>query len=373
MVQAIFYISAGLLFYAYALYPLILAAVTGMRRRPQASAPRAAEMPPLSVIVAAYNEERVIAERIANFLRCEYPGSAELIVVSDGSEDRTAEIAQSLASDRVRVIRQSRRLGKGAALNLAVAHARGEILVFTDANTMFRPDALAELIAPLADPAIGLVTGVSRYPDGSIGSLYQRYEQMLKVFESRLGVVATADGAIYAMRARLFQEQDPALINDFMHPILVSLASAQSVMTRDAVAVEDFSADGEFARQVRMVSQAAIVYFRFLPDLVRNARWRSLGVLTSHKLLRWLTAPLLAAALLSTLILTPRGGIYGLALGAEALLALMAGLGMVARRFGLEGKATFAYQFIALNCAQALGLWRCFSGQVPVVWKPRNL
>ena len=186
-------------------------------------------------------------------------------------------------------------------------------------------------------------------------------------------MVATADGAIYAMRRSLFKEADSDLIQDFMHPILVSLQGAQSVMSRDAVCFEEFSTAGEFARQVRMVAMAAAVYFRFLPDLIRSGCWRSVLVLTSHKMLRWLTAPLVGFATLATIALAHLGGIYRAALGGEILFAIVAGMGMAARRRGLEGKVTFAYQFAVLNCAQAIGLWRCFSGQVPVVWKPRNL
>jgi cellulose synthase/poly-beta-1,6-N-acetylglucosamine synthase-like glycosyltransferase len=375
MLVGVFYISAGLLLYAYALYPLVLMALAaGLRQSDERAAlTDSADAPSLSIIVAAYNEERCIAQKIENFLSCRYPGDAEMIVVSDGSSDRTAEIAESMAGERVRVIAMRSRAGKGAAVNAGAAAARGEVLVFTDANTMFAADALTELVRPLRNKSIGLVTGVSRYSDGTIGSAYQRYEQWLKGLESRLGVVATADGAIYAMRRSLFKEMDPALINDFMHPILASLQNAQSVMSRDAVCFEEFSAAGEFARQVRMVSQAAAVYFRFLPELIRNGCWRSIMVLTSHKLLRWLTAPILGIAILATMALAHLGGIYRIALGGEILFAIVAGLGLAAWRRGLEGKLTFAYQFVALNCAQAVGLWRCFSGEVPVVWKPRNL
>ena len=120
--------------------------------------------PSLSIIVAAYNEERCIAEKIENFLACRYSGDAELIVVSDGSSDRTAEIANSMASERVRVISQPERRGKGVAVNAGAAAARGEVLVFTDANAMFAADALEKVALPLRDKSIGLVTGVSRYP-----------------------------------------------------------------------------------------------------------------------------------------------------------------------------------------------------------------
>ena len=373
---SLFYIAAFLLLYAYVLYPALLFALSASQLRRADSDGESSEgtaAPSLSIVVAAYNEERCIAQKIQNFLSCRYSGDAEMIVVSDGSSDRTAEIAESIASERVRVIRQPERRGKGVAVNAGALAARGEVLVFTDANSMFAIDALTELVRPLRDKSIGLVTGISRYSDGTIGSAYQRYEQMLKALESRLGVVATADGAIYAMRKSLFKEMDPALINDFMHPILVSIQNAQSVMSRDAVCVEEFSAAGEFARQVRMVSQAALVYFRLLPELIAKRRWRSIVVLSSHKLLRWFTAPLLVIAVLATVALAHLGGIYRVALDAEIVFAIVAVLGLAARRRGLEGKLTFAYQFVALNCAQAVGLWRCISGEVPVVWKPRNL
>ena len=375
---SLFYISAFLLLYAYVLYPALLFALSASRLQRDESDGDRDPAPSLSVIVAAYNEERCIAQKIENFLSCRYSGEAELIVVSDGSTDRTAEIAESMAaasaaSGRVRVIRQRERRGKGVAVNAAAEMARGDVLVFTDANAMFAADALEKVARPLRDKSIGLVTGVSHYPDETIGSAYQRYEQMLKALESRLGAVAGADGALYAMRRELFKPLDPALINDFVHPILVSLAGAQSVMAADAFVIEEFSAAAEFSRQVRMVSQAALVYFRLLPELVAKGRWLSILVLTSHKLLRWVTAPLLAIAVIATVPLAGRDRTFEIVLSLEILFALVAAIGRVASRRGTEGKATFAYQFIALNCAQAIGLWRCFAGEVPVLWEPRKL
>jgi hypothetical protein len=373
---SLFYIAAFLLLYAYVLYPMLLLALSASQPRraePDSESAGGTAAPSLSIIVAAYNEEGCIAQKIQNFLACRYSGDAEMIVVSDGSSDRTAEIAESFASQRVRVIRQPERRGKGVAVNAGAEAARGDVLVFTDANSMFAIDALTELVRPLSDKSIGLVTGSSRYPGETIGSAYQRYEQMLKGLESRLGVVAGADGALYAVRRELFKPLDPALINDFVHPILTSIAGAHSVMTRDAFVLEEFSAAGEFARQVRMVSQAALVYFRLLPELVRQRRWRSIIVLTSHKMLRWLTAPILAIGVIATVPLARDGGFFRVVLGLEILFAIVAALGWIATRRGTDGKATIAYQFVALNCAQAVGLWRCFAGEVPVLWEPRNL
>ena len=236
-----------MLLYAYVLYPALLLALRGSQPRRAGSDGKSvvgAELPSLSIIVAAYNEEGCVAHKIENFLASRYAGEAELIVVSDGSTDRTVAIANSMASGRVRVIRQDERRGKGVAVNAGAEAARGDVLVFTDANAMFAPDALKKVALPLRDKSIGLVTGVSRYPGETIGSAYQRYEQMLKGLESRLGVVAGADGALYAMRRELFKPLDPALINDFVHPILASIAGALSVMARDAFVLEGIFSGG---------------------------------------------------------------------------------------------------------------------------------
>ncbi len=278
-----------------------------------------------------------------------------------------------MASERVRVIRQPERRGKGVAVNAGAAAARGEVLVFTDANAMFAADALEKVVRPLRDKSIGLVTGVSRYPGETIGSAYQRYEQMLKGLESRLGVVAGADGALYAMRRELFKPLDPALINDFVHPILVSLAGAQSVMARDALCSRNFRDGGRIRAAGADGLAGGAGVFPPAARAHRQRRWRSILVLTSHKLLRWLTAPLLAIAVIATVPLARSGGIFRIVLGLEILFAMVAAIGWIATRRGTDGKATFAYQFVALNCAQAVGLWRCFSGEVPVLWEPRNL
>jgi hypothetical protein len=263
-------------------------------------------------------------------------------------------------------------MGNGYAVNRAATQARGEILVFTDANALFNGGTLTDLIRPFFDPNIGLVTGCTHYTDGTVGSLYQQYEQMLKRLESRGGAVATADGAAYAMRRSLWHEHDPRLINDFLHPILVNLKGSSAVIAPEAVCIEDFSIDNEFARQVRMVAQASFVYLPMLPRMLRGRQWRSIWVLTSHKLLRWLSAPLLVLMGGASLWLEPRGGLYRSFVLAEGGFVLLVIAGAFARKLGLSERFSVAYQFIVLNCAAAVGLWRCLAGAVPVVWQPRG-
>lgn len=376
MAKLVFFTSSGLLLFSYLLYPLLLSLLSA-RGSPEADQVSARTekwpWPSISVLVAAYNEERVIADKIANFFGCErfYPGPSELIIVSDGSTDRTVELASAAAGGQIRVLVLMERGGKGKAINRAAEMARGEILVFTDANAFFTEESLSELIGPFADPRVGLVTGCSRYP-GGIGSLYQRYERMLKRLEARGGVIATADGALYAMRHSLWRRHDPALVNDFFHPILVNLQGARAVIAPKAICVEDFSVEHEFQRQVRMVALASFAYRRVVPELLRARKWRSLLVLTSHKLVRWLTVPLLVAAFCSSLSLASLGEGYALFIAVEMGFMALAALGVLARVLGLNERLSIVYHFIALNLAAALGLSRSLLGNTPTIWQPRS-
>jgi cellulose synthase/poly-beta-1,6-N-acetylglucosamine synthase-like glycosyltransferase len=375
MERAIFYIAFGLLLYCYLFYPVLLLILPAGRRSVQpdrrAASAKPVQWPFISVLVTAYNEQAVIADKIRNFLACGYPGPGEMVLVSDGSTDDTVRITSEFACDRVRVFAHRDRRGKTAAINETFERTRGKIVVFSDANAFFAPGALTELVRPFTDPAIGLVTGVTDYLGGPIGSAYQRYEQMLKQLEARSGTIATADGAIYAMRRELWQKHDQTLIQDFLHPILVTLQGAKATIAPGAVCFEQFSLGNEFRRQIRMVSCAAAVYMRFLPRLIKTRRWRSLLVLTSHKMFRWLTAPLLALIILATVRLAPAGGVYRFALMGEALFCALALVGRLAENLGLGERMSFVYQFVVLNCAAALGLYRCIAGRIPVVWRPR--
>jgi cellulose synthase/poly-beta-1,6-N-acetylglucosamine synthase-like glycosyltransferase len=375
MFQLIFFISLSLLVYAYWLYPLMLLVsdyfIADKRKLPPTQS-EGQGWPSVSLLLAAHNEEKVISAKILNYLNCQYPGSTEMVIVSDGSTDRTVELARSIREPRVRVIARSKRAGKGVALNHAIEEAHGEIIAFTDANAFFAADSIVELVRPFFDPRVGLVTGCTRYTEGTIGSLYQRYELALKRLEARRGVVATADGAIYAMRRSLLRQHDPSLVNDFLHPILVNLQGYDAVIATKAVCGEEFSVNNEFARQVRMVSLASLVYLTMLPELVRMHRWRPVIVLSSHKLLRWLTAPLLVLTSGASLCLTPLGGIYQVAIVGEIAFVVFCAAGALARKLSLNERLTVVYQFVVLNWAGALGLWRCLTGTVPVMWQPRG-
>jgi cellulose synthase/poly-beta-1,6-N-acetylglucosamine synthase-like glycosyltransferase len=370
--EVAFFLSGGIVGYAYILYPMIMGALPSVEASAPSKISRAmANYPTVSMLISAYNEGAVIRARIRNFLEGRYPGWSEIIIVSDGSTDATAEVARAMVSDRVRVLELPENRGKATALDFAVKHARGEILIFSDATSVFHPDAVTHLTRRFADPEVGLVTGKVKAYGPEIVGLYHRYERYLERREAHNGVLATAHGCIYAMRRELWRRHDPALVDDFLAPILVSLSAKRAVAEPDAICIEEFPGDVQFGRQVRMVSLAALTFHRLLPELVRARRYRSLLVLISHKLLRWLTVVWLAVLVLSTAWLMRLGGIYLVAAAIQLAFWMMFAVGALATRKGHAGPITFAYQFVVINAAALVGVFRFARGKVPLVWETK--
>jgi cellulose synthase/poly-beta-1,6-N-acetylglucosamine synthase-like glycosyltransferase len=370
----LFFGAAGTLLYVWVLYPLVLAILPARRARPritcQEAEPTAATAPPISLVVSAYNEEGAIEAKIGNFLQSDYPGRSELLIASDGSSDRTVAIASRFISDRVHLFAEVTNRGKGAALSRVLPLVRGEIVVFSDATSIFSRDALNHLIAPFADPEVGLVTGSVQVQGNHVAGMYRRYENLLEKLEARGGSISTAHGCIYAMRRSLLHDHDPTLTDDFVQPILVTLQGSRVAVAPQAVCYESFSPDRtvQFQRQVRMVALASSVYFRFVPALLLTRQWRLLFVLTSHKFLRWLTVPVMVPLVLATVLLVGSSPLFTLALGAEALSAALVALGALFARAGIENRTVLFWDFIEMNFAASVGIAKSIAGRVPSSW-----
>lgn len=369
--NALFWFCALTLAYAFVGYPLLVATL-GRRRD---ALPVEGELPRLSVLLSVYNEEPVMADKIRNFLELDYPPERiELVVVSDGSDDGTEALVGQACSPRVRLLRQAERGGKTRALNRAAAEAAGDILVFTDANSMFRPDGMRRLAAPFASGDVGLVSGRSVYVDRdgreTPGGLYRRYEEWIKSGESGLFSIVGADGAIYALRRELFEPLRPEYINDLLHPIQVVLRGRRAVSEPAAVAMEAAEESGatELRRQTRIMAQSWLLCLRFAGDLLRAGRLGFLWQLVSHKILRWLTLPLLALLGLSAIAGAGSGVFRILALAGLAGLAVAAWAGFR----GGKGLPHAAWMFFILHWAALLGLVRLAQGERFVTWNPRG-
>jgi cellulose synthase/poly-beta-1,6-N-acetylglucosamine synthase-like glycosyltransferase len=377
--RVVLFCAGAMLIYVWALYPLVL--MTLFRRHRLSPAirgdadPDIQSYPFLSVIVAAYNEEDSIEAKIHNILASRYPGPTELLIGSDGSTDRTADIISRFVNNRVRLYADSNRCGKGEVLLRMLPELRGEIVVFSDATSIYSADALTELVRPFADPRIGLVTGAVRPNGCETASLYRRYENWLETLEARAGVIPTAHGCIYAVRRSLLCHHDPSLTNDFLHPILVNLQGAETAVAPKAQCAESYAPGlrPQFQRQIRVVALAALVYFRCVATLIHARLWRSLFVLTSHKLMRWLTVPLLVLLGLATVCLAGDGGFYRVVMTIQLGFWTLVTSGWLAKRWGFNGQFTFPMQFVVLNWAAALGLWQALRGRAPVAWETTAL
>src|SRR3954469_8597412 len=242
-----------MLAWTQALYAPALAALRRAKGSPPA-APRGEGTPSVSLIVAAYREEAVIAAKVANALALDYP-DVEIIVAVDGGGDRTGERARAAGAHRVLLLERG---GKIRAQDAAVRVAKGEIVAFSDANALLEADALRELVAPFADPRVGYVCGQVRFvnEDGTNQEgLYWRYEMAIRSLESRLSSVTGGNGAIYATRREAYLVVDPIMGHDLSFPFNMVKRGWRAVYAPAARATEKMvpSIEGEFARKRRMM------------------------------------------------------------------------------------------------------------------------
>jgi cellulose synthase/poly-beta-1,6-N-acetylglucosamine synthase-like glycosyltransferase len=358
------------LLYPYLIFPAILAILS--RKRKLFVPPEITEVPRVAILASAYNEESRVAGKIANFLAIDYPQDRlDFWIGTDGSADDTANAVRRIAAPRVHLVERAERSGKTAVLNDLAARARAdgaEIFVFTDINSFYRPDTVRRLVTALQEPGVGLVCGrtVVRGADRQIEveGAYYRFEQWLKERESARGWLAGALGAVYAIRAELYTELDPALINDLTHPCEVAIRGYQSRF--DPLAINEEAAGDdptrEFSRQTRMTAQGAYVLAKYMPALLSAGKPGQSWVLFSHKFSRWIAGLwVIAAAVLLPLISLPA------AIAASIVLAvLFAGWKRRARW------ATLPAYFFLVHTAYLNGLWRALTGDRFVVWKPRE-
>ena len=352
-------------------YPLSLRVLARLRPQPVRLGPPLGRA---AFCVCAYNEERVIRAKVDNMLAAgEALGGLEVLVYVDGGTDGTADIVREYG-DRVRLVDSPARLGKTHGMNTLAALTTADLLVFSDANVLFAPDALPRLLAPFADPDVGCVCGHLIYtrPEGNAtaatGSLYWRLEETIKRLESATGSVMGADGSIFAMRRAVHEPPPPDLIDD-MYISLASLCSGHRIVrAADALAYEEAVSRPaeEFRRKVRIACQAFNVHRALWPRL-RRLPALDLYKYVSHKLLRWLTAGLLVAAAMCWAGAAMAAGAWPL-LGAAAVLGAAAGLAVLMARSGLL--ATMR-DILGAFIATAIGVWRSLArGPVPDLEPP---
>lgn len=307
MMAAFFWLSAGLILYTYLGYPLLLALAARTRPEPPFYPPAT---PTVTLLIAAYNEQALIAQKLENALSLDYPRERlQILVAADGSNDRTADIVRQYAARGVELAYQPQRQGKMAAINRAVAFARGEILVFSDANNLYEPTALRHLIRPFVDYTVGAVSGAKTIlkGDGLLGEsegLYWTYESFIKKQETRLGNCTGVAGEILAIRRSLFQPPPQEIINDDFYMAMQMIQQGYRVVyAPQARSFERVSpsAQEEMTRRSRINAgryQALTHLPRLLPRHNPLVGWQVI----SHKFLRPLVPFAMFGALLASLL-----------------------------------------------------------------------
>jgi cellulose synthase/poly-beta-1,6-N-acetylglucosamine synthase-like glycosyltransferase len=363
----VFWLCAALIVYTHAGYPLVLRVLVALRRHPTLG-PGTWEEPPLvSLIVAAFEEEEVIAAKVAEALALEYPRERlQVIVASDGSADATVERARAAGADLVLDLPRG---GKTVAQNAAVERARGEILAFSDANSVWAPDALRHLVEPFADPAVAYVCGQVRFLDADGDNLegaYWRYEMAVRELESGLAGVTAGNGAVYAVRRADYIALSAAGSHDLSLPFLLAKRGKRSLYVPWARAEEKMvpSLGGELARKRRMmVGLWDIVVGE---GMLRPGGYAPLYAfeIASHRLLRYTTPLLHLLALATNVALLGQGWVYALTLAAQLALLLAA---LLARVLPLAPLRIARY-YVQTTASIALGLWDRMRHGRPGAW-----
>lgn len=373
----LFAFCVTLILWVYMGYPFVLLLLTRFTRGE--SVQHRAITPSVTLIISAYNEARVIRSKIENSLALDYPHEClEVIVVSDCSVDDTDAIVREYADRRVRLLRLSKRSGKTVGLNTAVPQAKGEIIIFSDANAMYHRQVIRHLVRNFADPAVGCVTGESRYEveenaaDSTASeNLYWRYELALKKMETQVGSLVGGDGAIYAIRKGLFRPMRPEDLSDFVNPLQIVAQGYRNVYEAEAFSQEQGaeSFEKEFRRKVRIVNRAWRGLWR-VRQVLNPFRFGFYAVqVISHKLLRWLVPVFMAGALIANFSLLHLGKLQ------QTIFILQIGFYALAfigwrqsQRPSIAKLFYVPFYFCMVNFASLLGILSNFRGEKFAVW-----
>jgi cellulose synthase/poly-beta-1,6-N-acetylglucosamine synthase-like glycosyltransferase len=377
MAAAIFWGAVGVVVYVYVGFPVLVFVLARVRPRPVRKGP--APLPAVSFIIAAYNEEGSIVRKLANTFALDYPADRlEIIVVSDGSSDRTEAIVRAEGGDRVKLLSLPGRNGKTIAQNRAVEVASGEILVFSDATTTYERTSLRALVSNFSDPEVGCATGwvaMGADPGATMQkgrSAYTDYDQWLRSCESKVHSVVGTAGCIAAVRRRLYTALPADVDADVAEALKVSEQGYRVVFEDDAVvseAGESRTIREELERRTRVIARGLRGYWwaRSVFHPLRHP-WFCLDLL-SHRLLRWAVPVFLMIAFAANAMLLDRP-LYRVVFLTQLAFYLAAAIGYLLERRNVRPPGLFIpLYFCVVNLAPLLALRALWRGKTTVVWE----
>ena len=377
LLEGLFAASVAVAVYVYAGYPLLVFLIGWLFPK---VVNKGDNEPTISFIITAFNEERAIRMKLENTLALDYPSNKiEVIVASDCSSDSTDDIVVRFAHRGVRLLRQQHRSGKTETQNAAVRQAAGEVIVFSDATSLYETDAVRELVANFADDSVACVSGRLEYFDPSssdVGSgvrTYWSYESFLKRRESLACSLIGVSGCIYAIRRANYVPMYPEACSDFLIATLVFQQGLRTVYEPNALCREETNkgSDKEMKMRIRVISQT-------FTDLWRNRRMMNpfrngfyAVQLVSHKVLRYSAPLFMFGALISALVLAWNSMFFMMiSLAAVAFLAV-AGTAWILERLGIAtGPFAIPLYFLLTNVASVAGFLQFLRGERYATWEP---
>ena len=361
-------LAAAWVGFAYAGYPLLLALLARLSPRPVAAGDVA---PSLSVVVAVHNGAHALKAKLERTLALEYPRPFEVLVASDGSTDGTDDVAREFAPRGVRLVRNDVREGKEAAQALGIAHATGEILVFTDVTAELSSDALRQVVRPFADPSVGCVSSEDRVEAGGGEGTYVRFEMALRRLESEASTLVGLSGSFFAARRELCTPWRKDLASDFRLALEAARRGLRAVSEPRATASFQVTSDPavEWQRKVRTVRRGIAVLAAYR-ELLLPRHGRAALSLWGHKLARF-TAPFaLLALLVASAAAAPSSAPAAALLVAQLAAYALGGLSLVVPAVARIGPARLAGFFMLVNASMLVAWGYHLSGQRAVTWSP---
>lgn len=372
MLKLIFCFLIILIFYTYFGYPAVLYILAQLRRK---TAGKSDYLPKVSLITSAYNEEECIKDKIENSLSIDYPSDRfEIIIASDGSTDKTESITEQYQNKGIKFLKFNERRGKASCLNDAVSVAKGELLVFSDANVYYDKDAIRKLVRNFQDQRVGAVTGEVRYvldknSTNQGEGVYGKYERFLRIKESNLYSLVGVNGAMYAMRRNLYVPLKKDIITDDFFVALNIIAKGYRIAYEpEAKGIEMIvtSAKDEFRRKVRIIAGGY--------QAVKELGWKLMSFplpvvfeLISHKLLRWL-APFFLLGILIVNIFLLNIPLYRALFYLQTLFFASVFMGYILEKMELNNPFSFLYYFTVVNFASICGFFKFLTGTQKVTW-----
>ncbi len=370
--QIVFWLFLGLVLFIYFIFPIVIFIIAKlMGKEPE----KMAITPFVSLIIPMYNEERMVKEKIENIISLDYPKTRlEVIFALDGCTDRTKNILKEYNNKQIKILNYKDRVGKIAILNKAVQKAKGEIIVSSDANSMFEMDALKTLVSNFADAKVGCVCGKLIYKDANLTSmgkgenLYWRYEDFIKRQESNLGKLLITNGSIQAVRKSLYPYPDPEIADDFSIPLLIQADGYKIIYEPGAIVSEAAtqSPDEGFNQKARIISQGIKGVIRLRKDLLRLG-FLGLFELLFHKALRWGVPVYLIIIFLSNLILIGKP-FYASLFMLQLVFYLFAFVGFILRHNGRIKIFYIPFYFCLVNSTSLAALFRYLKGANTQIW-----